>query len=168
MSLINDALKRAKRSQQQRPPESPATPPLPPLTAPVQSEPHSNAGWIFLVILLISIACFFVGMAIATRKPVMETTVVTNIVQVAAAPVAPKIIPLQTNTAPAPAPPSPPPSPLRLEGIFYNASAPQAIVNGQTVYAGDNVDGFHIKKISKDTVSLIAPDGTEKTLALGK
>jgi len=168
MSLINDALKRAKRSQQQRPPESPATPPLPPPMAPVQSESHSNTGWIFLVILLIAIACFFIGMAIATRKPVMETTVVTNIVQVAAAPVAPKIIPVQTNAAPAPAATLPPPSPLRLEGIFYNAVAPQAIVNGQTVYAGSSVDGFRVTKISKDTVSLVAPNGAERILALGK
>jgi hypothetical protein len=32
---------------------------------------------------------------------------------------------------------------------------------------GDSVNGFRVKLISKNEVSFIAPDGTEKTVALG-
>jgi hypothetical protein len=167
MSQINDALKRAKQSQKPRMEETPVVPPLPPLP-PVRSSAPGNSGWVFLVILLIAIACFFIGLAVAIHKPVTatNTVTVTNVVQVAA--VAPVVkTPPPTNVTP-PAPTPPPAPDLKLEGIFYDAAPPQAIVNGQTVYVGDTVNGFRVKTISKNNVSFVAPDGTEKTLALNQ
>jgi hypothetical protein len=166
MSQISDALKRAKKTQKQQPPPlPPGAPPLPP----VESESRGGLGWLVLVILIVAIACFFIGLAFATRKPAAESTVtVTNVVQVAAAPVpvAPKPAPATNVIVP---PPKPAPPALKLEGILYvPGQPPQAIVNGQTVYTGDTVNGFRVKTISKNNVSFVASDGTEKNLVLGE
>ena len=166
MSSINDALKRAKKSQKQEPPPlPPGVPPLPP----VEPPSSGNMGWFVLIFLFIAIACFFIGLAFATRKPPTETTVtVTNVVQVAAAPapVAPESAPVTNAIVP---PPKPAPPALKLEGILYGPSQPpQAIVNGQTVYVGDTVNGFRVKTISKNNVSFVTSDGTEKNLVLGE
>jgi hypothetical protein len=165
MSSINDALKRAKKSQKEEPPPlPPGAPPLPP----VQPESSGSMGWLVLVILIIAIACFFIGLAFANHKPAAETTVtVTNVVQAAAAPPAPPEPVAVTN--PVVPPPKPAPPALKLEGILYGPSQPpQAIVNGQTVYVGDTVNGFRVKMISKNNVSFVASDGTEKNLVLGE
>jgi hypothetical protein len=162
MSQINEVLKRAKKSQKQQPPPlPPGAPPLPP----VEPQSSSSMGWLVLIILIIAIACFFIGLAFATRKPPTEATVtVTNVVQVAAAPVAPA--PATNVIVP---PPKPAPPALKLEGILYDPTQPpQAIVNGQTVYVGDTVNGFRVKTISKNNVSFVASDGTEKNLVLGE
>lgn len=164
MSLINDALKRAKESQQQQSQMPPGAPPLPP----VEPESSGGLGWFLpvLIILLVVIAGLFVALAFFTQKSLAPQTVVpvTNVVQVAAAP--PPVLP-KTNPVVAVAQPPAPPE-LKLQGIFFNAASPQAIVNGHTVNVGDTVDGFRVTLISKDNVSLIAPDGTEKTLALSE
>lgn len=164
MSLINDALKRAKKSQKEQPPPlPPGAPPLPP----VEPESPGSLGWAVLVVLLVAIACFFIGLSFTARKPATETTVtVTNVVQVAAAPVAPKPAPAANAIV---TPPKPLPPALKLEGILYGpGQPPQAIVNGQTVYVGDTVNGFRVQMISKNNVSFVASDGTEKELVLGE
>jgi hypothetical protein len=159
MSQINDALKRAKKSQKSRPPNlPPGAAPLPP----VDSESGDGMGWLLLVILLVAIGCVFIGLAIATHKPAPQPPA-----PVAVVPVAPKPVPPpQTNaivTVSKPVPPA-----LRLQGIFMGSGTPQAIVNGQTVYVGDSVNGFRVQTISRDKVQFLAPDGTQKMLALGK
>jgi hypothetical protein len=165
MSSINDALKRAKKSQKEEPPPlPPGAPPLPP----VQPESSGSMGWLVLVVLIIATACFFIGLAFTNHKPASETTVtVTNVVQVAAVPPAPPEPIAVTNLVVPLTKPAPPA--LKLEGILYGPSQPpQAIVNGQTVYVGDTVNGFRVKMISKNNVSFVASDGTEKNLVLGE
>jgi hypothetical protein len=168
MSLINDALKRAKKSQQSDPPSG--APPLPPMEP---EEPHNGSGWVFItiVVVLVVAAGFFIGLAFTKRKPLTEVATTTPIAQntqvvaVVSAPVPPPVP--QTNVVvAAPKPPEPPA--LKLQGIFFNAARPQAIVNGTTVYVGDLVNGFRVKLIAQNSVSFITPDGTEKTLALAK
>jgi hypothetical protein len=163
MSLINDALKRAKKSQQPDPPAG--APPLPP----IEPEAHDGVSRMFpiLVFLLVAVAAVFIALAMFTRKPATEIATAPPPVQVA--PVLPKAPPVpvaETNEPVAPQPPEPPP--LRLQGIFYNTARPQAIVNGTTVYEGDVVDGFRVKLISQNSVSFITTNGTEKTLALSE
>jgi hypothetical protein len=168
MSQINEALKRAKKSQkEQAPPLPPAAPPLPPLPS-VEPESRGGLGWLVLIILIVAIACFFIGLAFTTRKPATEPAVtVTNVVQAAAAPVVPPKPVAPTNVVVPPPKPAPPA--LKLEGILYvPGQPPQAIVNGQTVYTGDTVNGFRVKTISKNNVSFVAADGTEKNLALSE
>jgi hypothetical protein len=167
MSQITEALKRAKKSQkEQAPPLPPAAPPLPPLP-PTEPESRGGLGWLVLIIVIVAIACFFIGLAF-TRKPATEPAVtVTNVVQVTAAPVVPPKPAAPTNVVVSPPKPAPPA--LKLQGILYvPGQPPQAIVNGQTVYTGDTVNGFRVKTISQNNVSFVASDGTEKSLALGE
>ena len=161
MSMINDALKRAKESQQ---PQTPAgAPPLPP----VETQSRGGMGWLVVVILLIAVAGFLIYLSVGIRKSPAQNTSVAS-----AAPAAPVVVPPPKPIAPqtniVTAPPKPAPPVLKLQGIFVNSGNPQAIVNGQTVFVGDIVAGFRVKIISKDNVSLIAPDGTQKTLGLGE
>ena len=170
MSLINDALKRAKKSQQLD--ASSGAPPLPPVEP---EKPRDGSGWLFLgiLVLLIAAAGFLIGLAFTKRKaapevvataPVTQNIQVTQAVAVVSTP-APPPAP-QTNVVIAPKPPEAPA--LKLQGIFYNGPRPQAIVNGTTVYVGDIVNGFHVKLIAQNYVSFTTPDGTEKTLTLSK
>jgi hypothetical protein len=166
MSQINEALKRAKKSQkEQAPPLPPGAPPLPS----VEPESRDGLGWLVLIIMILAVACFFIGLAFTTRKPATEpAATVTNVVQVVAAPIVPPKPVAPTNVVVAP-PPKPAPPALKLEGILYvPGQPPQAIVNGQTVYTGDTVNGFRVKTISKNTVSFVTSDGTEKNLVLGE
>lgn len=166
MSLINDALKRAKQSQQQRRQTAPPAPHLPP----VEAAPRNGLVrfFPFAVVLLVAMAGFFIVGFFAMPKPAAQIKPPPHQAQIAiAAPVvqkAPPPPPVQTVavTAPRPAPPA-----LKVQGIFYNNAKWQAIVNRQSVLVGDSVDGFRVKFISKNNVSFIAPDGTEKIMALG-
>lgn len=182
MSQINDALKRAKKSQKAQPPNLPlGAAPLPP----VETEPGGSLGWVLLVVLLVTIGGVFIGLAIATHKPAAPLSPAP--MAVASAPVAPKpvpplappqaaVIPVTPIPAPVPppqteviiTPPQPVPPALRLQGILTGSGKPQAIINGQTVYVGDTVNGFRVQMISQYQVLFLAPDGTQKMLTLGK
>ncbi len=163
MSQINDALKRAKKSQKSQPPNlPPGEPPLPPV------EPASGGGmgWLLLVVLLVAIGCVFIGLAIVTHKPAQTPPPAPLAV---VAPVTPKPVPApppETNVVVTP--PKPVPPALRLQGILMGSGKPQAIVNGHAVYVGDSVNGFRVQTISQYKVLFLAPDGTQKMLALGK
>ena len=172
MSLINDALKRARQAQQKN--ESTGGPPL----MPVEPESPGLIAWLLpgAVIFLIVAAIFVIGLAMARHT---VTTIVsapnpdppTQELAVATAPVVP------------PAPPSPSPSSLlpppvtnvevaapplpRLQGIVLDTQRPWAIVDGQTVFTGDRVNGFHVKEISKFTVTLTDAGGKLQTIHLG-
>jgi hypothetical protein len=169
MSQINDALIRAKKSQKSRPPNlPPGAAPLPP----IENRSGGGTGWLLLVILLVAIGCVFIGLAIANQKPQPQPQPPAP-VQAVVIPVTPKPAlalptppPPQTNVVVTP--PKPVPPTLKLQGILMGSGTPQAIVNGQTVYAGDTVNGFRVQTISQYKVLFLAPDGTQKMLALGK
>jgi len=168
MSLINDALKRVKKTHQAQSSVPPLdAPPLPPVET---EKSHGGAAWFLLIIALVAVGCFLIGLAFATHKPPAETKPLMAETQVAHVPVIPVLPkptpPPQTNVIVAPPKPAPPP--LQLQGILMGSGDPQAIVNGQTVYVGDSVNGFHVQLISKNNVTFVAADGTEKTLMLSK
>lgn len=174
MSHINDALKRAKQSQQQQKQNPPPVPALLPLEPPARGD----LSWLFpiVIVALVLIACLFIALAFVIRKPAVESRVAISSEQSAPAPAPQKRTPVAASPTPAPAPsavpvetPAPPPAPvLKLQGIFYNTVPPQAIVNGQTVYVGDLINGFRVKLISRNNVVFLAPDGSEKTLTLNE
>jgi hypothetical protein len=58
-----------------------------------------------------------------------------------------------------------PPPDFRLSGIIYSVGRPSAIVNGETVYVGDEVNGATIIKIRQTTVTLRI-NGQSKTYTL--
>jgi hypothetical protein len=49
----------------------------------------------------------------------------------------------------------------KLQGIFYSSTDPSAILEGKTVYAGDQVRQYRVKIITKDSVTLVGPDKKE-------
>jgi hypothetical protein len=166
MSLINDALKRARESQQKNSPRN-AIPLIPGAI-----EPRSVTSWLLplLIILLIIAACFFIGLAMANRT-------VTKIV-VAPDISAPTPVPTQqVESVPEPVPPpaeivvaaitNNQPDPVRVQGIGYDPVHPWAIINGHTVYLGDKVDGMRVTTISRDSITL-AGNGQTNTLLLGQ
>jgi hypothetical protein len=53
------------------------------------------------------------------------------------------------------------PSIPKLQGIFYSSTNPAAILEGKTVYAGDQIRQYRIKIITKDRVTLVGPDKKE-------
>jgi hypothetical protein len=160
MSLINDALKKARKAPPRNTPS--AVPPL----QPAASEASPLAAWLLpaVVIILIVAAIFIIGWAVArhTVRTIVagpESTAPTQ--EVAAVPV-PVVAPPPEDTPPPPNPPEVP----KLQGIFYSATAPSAILDGKTVQPGDQLGQYQVKTISKDTVTLIGPDKKEIKLGM--
>ena len=173
MSLINDALKRAQEAQRKDSPAyivSPMRPNAPaPARMPMPRRKQRNFSWIMpvVIILLVLVAVFFMVMAMAER------TVKT----IVAAPEISTTQPVETAAAPAPNPPAPtavvatepppevigpaaiivadvPKPVIILQGVVNDPKHPWAIVNGKTVYLGDNVEGMRVTKISRSSITL--------------
>jgi hypothetical protein len=172
MSLINDALKRASQAQQDKPPTSQ------PPTLPTQfhSDDANTFGWLWLVVivLLVVAGSFWFGLSMsrhtvnpivrepsptptAAPVPVQEAPVV-SVAPIASAPAADTNVPA---LAAAPAKPEP-----KLQGIAYNPQRPWAIVDGKTVYVGDQIGEFRVKAISRSAVTLEKADGSLQQLNL--
>jgi hypothetical protein len=118
-----------------------------------------------VIIFLVFAAIFFIGWAgahntvrsiVAAEAPVTATQAVEGVLPPAAA------VP-----APEPAAPLNPPAAPRLQGIFYSATAPSAIVDGKTIRPGDQFKQYKVKEISKYTVTLIGPDKKEIKIGMG-
>lgn len=186
MSLINDALKRARQSQQK-------TPPSGPMLFPAEIRTPGGIGWFLpaVIIALVFTAGIFIALALARHTPpppaaiapvtaatqqiISATQQIESAAASVSAPVsnAPPAV-FKTNAAaisnsapPLPTPPPPPPEP-KLQGIIFTPPRPWAIVNGKTVYVGDHVGDFHVKEITRNTVTLQSMDGSEKTLVMGQ
>jgi hypothetical protein len=158
MSLINDALKQTKQSQQQTPPSQP------PSLSPVEPAPSGGGNWLapVLIILLFAAAGIFVGLSLSRHSlPVAAASKVKPIT--ASLPVVTKPSLLNTNTVVAVAPRPEP----KLQGILLTATRPSAIVDGKTVFVGDQVSGLRVVAISKDSVTLQSETET-KVLSLSR
>jgi hypothetical protein len=154
MSLINDALKQARKAPPRNAPSA-----LPPLQ-PVADESSPVAVWLVpaIVILLIVAAIFFIGWAVAHHT---VRTIVAEPDATATQQVADISLPVVTPPPVAAPPPVNPPDAPKLQGIFYSPTAPSAIVDGKTVRPGDQFRQYRVKAISKYTVTLIGPDKKE-------
>lgn len=169
MSEINDALKRVRQTP---PPDKYNGTNPPPLRA-EKSPP--TFGWMIpaFIVVLIVVAIFFIVWAATHRhvqKMIVAPGAVTPITPVAAkAPIIqPPAAPAPTSTSAPATPPTPAPTAApalptvpKLQGIFYSATAPTAILDGKTVGVGDKFGDYHVQHISQDTVTLIAADGRE-------
>ncbi len=169
MSLINDALKRAR----QVPPQIPQNvlPPLPP----VAGRPATAGRWLIptIVIFLVIAASLAIGWAMAHRSvrnltsapPALAVATAQPAVTVDPPVVAPPVI-AKPSVVLAPEPPllNPPDAP-KLQGIFYSSTAPAAILDGKIVRAGDSFLQYRVTEITKTAVTLIGPGG--QTIKLG-
>jgi hypothetical protein len=154
MSLINDALKQARQSQQQNPPSA-----MPPMR-PIATAPRGAADWLLplVVIVLVVAAIFFIRLALAGHK-----TTVAKAPETSAAPAVARVTnaPVVSNVVAAVPPPLP-----KLQGIVYGEKS-WAIVDGKTVYVGDSVGNFRVKEIFPNSITLENPDGSEQKLEIG-
>ncbi len=158
MSLINDALKRARHNHTPRDPKNPL-PPVPPAKEPVNV-------WLApaIVIFLIFAVIFLIGWAVAhhsvhaivTAPP--DPVIATQMAAEATLPIVPPPPPpLQLN----------PPDAPQLQGIFYSPTTPTAIVDGKTVGIGDTFQQYRVTEITKFTVTLTGTDGKAIKLSMG-
>lgn len=179
MSLINDALKEARKA----PPENVSST-LTPLQ-PVAGESSTMPAWLLpsVVIMLVAAAIFLIGwavmhhaadtvaarsqstpaaQAVTAPQPVVTTTLPQQAQPPQTTSPQPAVQPQPVSTPP---PPASQPFVLKLQGIDYTSSAASAILNGKTVHPGDQFRQYRVKAISKDSVTLIGPDG--KQLQIG-
>jgi hypothetical protein len=171
MSLINDALKRARESQRNNPPSG--APPLPP----VESPARGGTGWMLVAaaILFLAAACLFIGSSLFGHKA--SPVAAAKAPEISAPPpteAAPAPVPA-TNALPMAATNTNPPVAAgvaeqlpKVQGIIFNAAHPLAIVNGKTVNVGDRMGDFQVRQILKNSVVFQSPDGSQKTLGIGE
>jgi hypothetical protein len=174
MSLINDALKRARETQQKNPP--PGAPPLPP----VESPARGGTGWMLAAaaILFLAAACLFIVPALFEHKAAPAVTTKAPEISAPAPPLprvdAVPVLPSVTNTLPGQVTNTNPPPVVvteqvpKLQGIIFSVAHPVAIVNGKAVNVGDRVGDFQVEQIFKESVVFQCPDGSRKTLQIGE
>lgn len=173
MSLVNDALKRAKQAQQHQPP---STPPLE--FRPVEPTQEGKAGSPLLLVggvLGLTAAVLLGGLLVwvmansqsarlqAEAKTVKETALTNsapaNLATNGQAGLGNSPEEAMTNTQPVAAVVPPKPE-FKLQGIFFNPRSPSAVVNGRTVYVGDRVTGFRVATITPEAVTLTSATQT--------
>jgi hypothetical protein len=169
MSLINDALKRARETQRNDPPTG-ARP-----LRPVESTARGGNGWILAVaaVLFLAAACLFIGPKLFGHKASPAVSAITPGIPAPPAKGVPVPAPQPVNAATAPAAEALPPAVTteqlpRVQGIIFSTARPLAIVDGQTVGVGDRAGDFKVKEIFKNSVVFQRPDGTQRTLEIGE
>lgn len=193
MSLINDALKRAKEAQRPNTPSSVST--IRTIDARPNERPFANRLLVVVIFLLLSAAFAFIGLAmtgrlakknmvgqqIAAAQPVTAVaapnqpiSTAVPVVTAAVTPGPPKSVPALAPAAVVAAaavlPPPPPlvlPDTLHVQGIAYDPVRPWAIVSGRTVYLGDLVKGVRVIGITKNTVTF-GSNGQSNLLYVGQ
>ncbi len=164
MSMINDALKRAKKAQQENPPP---TPPLQfrPVEPGQEGRPRSPLILVAAVLgltVIVAMGGLLIWVVVQQRDASLQVEAKT------VAPVDAPLAPLRVEPPPAPASTpeeamtntqpavavEPPAPEFKLQGIFFNPRSPSAVVNGRTVYVGDKVNGFRVYAITPQNVTL--------------
>lgn len=60
----------------------------------------------------------------------------------------------------------PPPPAFKLQGIFFRAKKPSAVINGKTLFIGDRVGTAHLVAITQESATILTADGEKKLLEL--
>ncbi len=161
MSQINDALKRAKDTPPKNMPSSMA--PMLPVDA---LAAEHGANWIrpaAIILVLLLIASLFIAISSGSHsgpKIIAEPAIRPG--------TGGSYRPALPAPAPVPAAPAPIvlaanlPKPARIQGIVDDPAHPYAIVNGKTVYVGDQMDGQRVTAISPDAITLVGNGQTNQ------
>lgn len=161
MSLINDALKRAR----QAPPRS--TPSTVPPLQPAAEEPSPMRVWLIPVGVVVMIVVGIFAIAFTSSRHTVKVIATTPVEETDTNQTIAEVIATVVPT------PEPPPTPLnqpempKLQGIFYSPTKPTAIVEGKIVGPGDQFRQYRVKEIGKYTVTLVGPDKKEIKLGMG-
>jgi hypothetical protein len=173
MSLINDALQRAKTVQQSHPPAA-ADLPLRPIE-PAQQQTRGPGLVLPATVATVLLAGIFSWWLLnhASHAAKAPQTTPPNAVSPAPAPApVPAAVPAaERGKANEPASASvheaasanetiatveaAKPVPLKLQAITFNPARPSAIVSGKTVFVGDRFREFRVLKIGVDSVTLV-------------
>jgi hypothetical protein len=191
MSLINDALKRATKAQEA---SSPVSEPAAQMQPVEQRRPVGLPVYFMPVLLfIVSGACFFLIKGWDARRqagfypqPITIQARELEPVQSEQTAVTEKEYPIPADRnfsvnddSPSPArhstaaagssahvdAPQAAPSAFKLQGIFYKATSPSAVINSKTVYVGDTIANARVKAIGRQSVTLLQ-DGETKVLTL--
>ena len=185
MSLINDALKRAKQAQQRSQPPPGNVLQFRPVE-PGQRAPRRRDWVVPAVVAVVGILAFVLiwpwarkSEASKSAEPTPQAVVAAKEISAPAAPAANQPAPAQPfpNVAtPAPAPNSPPaateanavasvspsneppapkPPPLRLQAIVFSPTRPSAMINGRTLWVGDKLGAFRLVAIDHESATLV-------------
>lgn len=168
MSLINDALKRAKQAQK--------TPPPPPSrdfkavdksAAPRDELPILLIIGLFIVVGMVVLVIAFIAIRRGHSHSVVASTPRPVPVSAPAAPAKPVSAPASAVTAstPQPAPAasasqavaseqSAKPLLPKLQGIFFSLTHPSAVLDGKTVFVGGHVGDFQVIAITQEAVTV--------------
>lgn len=172
MSLVNDALKRAKEAQQKTPPTAPGPQLRPAEPTPTPPTGRGTAMLVPIILVLIAVVGFVLiwparrravelpqkveakappaNSPVETKPPVQPAAI--SIPNTAVTPPATQK-PAASPTAPAPTV-SIPSSP-KLQAIFFTPGHPSAIINGKTVRVGDMIKGFRVAAITQTSATLV-------------
>ena len=174
MSLVNDALRRAKDAQKNGQAPAPG-----PQFRPAEPVAPEKRGMGFLVpIIIVVIAAGGLILVLQTRQktearqsmvepkpatPVVTTAETKPPVQQVTAPAPTPAAPVAVAEKPAPAPTpvaSAPALELKLQAIFFAPGHSSAIISGKTVHAGDNFKGFRVAAITETSATLVSATQT--------
>lgn len=180
MSIITEALKKAQEKRPEvssRPAPSPEKPIPKNLTrenVPVRVTRPANLPYILTGVILAAFILVLLVVAISGHKPApndIAVPVPAPIEQAKPRQTVPEAVSPAKNmfssfyhAAPAAEQPKRKPGP-ELSGIMYTPTRPQAVINGQTVYQGESVDGYTVVKIYPDCVKLTL-NGVETEIKL--
>jgi hypothetical protein len=169
MSLINDALKRAKEAQQ----KTEAVAPGPPLRPAEPFPPAARRIGIVLPLVVVLFVFFSWLLVLQMRQKVLASQPKVENKPSARVSPAPKA-PVQTTTASTPRPPVtvtaaaippvaavtvPDPQP-KLQAIFFAPGHSTAIISGKTVRSGNSIKGFRVAAINQSSVTLVSATQT--------
>jgi hypothetical protein len=181
MSLINDALKRARQAQQPHAPDAPQLRVQFRPVEPAQQPKKKNiAIWIAVVVVAV-LAIGFVFRQLTRENSSAEPKEAKAREIVPANPIAQETVPsVPTNTpisnvsevashdtaAPVvdeePAKPAP-----KLQAVVFDPRRPSAIISGKSVFIGDKVGDFRVAAITRESATLIG-GGQTNLLVLGE
>jgi hypothetical protein len=174
MSLINDALKRASKSDKDRAAQAAS----PPLMQPAAPSPGVRSSWLLAAIAATVLALTVTGWVFlksSTAGHAADAPGVDQAAQTAAVqPPSSVPSPPENTSVPAPAPSAPAPGPppdawptnLTLKAIFYSKTNPRALLNGTMVETGDKINGVLVTGILSDRV-FVDWNGQTRELKLG-
>ena len=165
MSLVNDALKRAKAAQKNAPPAS--APPLKPLE-PARTPVRRGPGLLAPVLIFVSVSALAAFLWIASQRneparapePVAAAPASAPVQPVPAPAIAPSPEPATVASAATAAAGPPKPAPLKLQAIFFHPTRPSAMIAGHSVRVGAQVGGFRVATIDPASVTLISATQT--------
>jgi hypothetical protein len=161
MSLINDALKRAKDAQQKSMPAAPSPQFRPADPAPTPARGLGMTVPLIMAVLAI-IALVFIwkhqkkpAEAAAPAKPSAPVNTIAETKPAVATP-APPVTPTP-SPAIAVAPVASVPAPeLKLQAIFFAPGHSSAIISGKTVHEGNIFKGFRVASITEASATLVS------------